>query len=199
MRCAALLTVSLVSLGSFNGLSQESAAAIAEREEARVRQQRMSAKIEELEAALLSYQQQFQALSREIDKLRGDISKGNDGQSSETREAIERLDKKIEEVDRKRVAEQDLVVKELARLRKDILGTLSKPTPPKSRTPAPRIPEKGFEYEVREGDYLSKLVVALTKQGHKVTQKQLRDANPGVNWDKLQIGQKIFIPDTSAN
>jgi LysM repeat protein len=27
-----------------------------------------------------------------------------------------------------------------------------------------------------------------------VTQKQMMDANPGVNWNRLRIGQKIFIP-----
>jgi LysM repeat protein len=37
-------------------------------------------------------------------------------------------------------------------------------------------------------------VAALQKQGLKVTQKQIMDANPGVNWSKLRIGQKIFIP-----
>ena len=28
----------------------------------------------------------------------------------------------------------------------------------------------------------------------KLTQKQVMDANPGVNWSKLKINQKIFIP-----
>ena len=199
MRCTTLLAASLLSLVSFNTFSQNSATAIAEREEAQDRQKRMAAKIEELEAAILSYQQQFQALSREIDKLRGDVAKTRDaGQNSSSREAIERLDKKIEEVDRKRVAEQDHIVNELARLRKDLLGQLSKPAPKPTR-PAPNVPEKGFEYEIREGDYLSKLVVALNKDGKKITQKQLRDANPDVNWDKLKIGQKIFIPATGPN
>ena len=202
MRCTTLLAVSLLGLSCLNGFSQDSATAAAEREEARERQQRMSAKIEELEAALLSYQQQFQTLSREIDRLRGEVSKPRDnGQNAATRDTIERLDKKIEEVDRKRIAEQEHIVNELARLRKDLLGTLTTPNKPKPSRPAPgpAIPEKGFEYEIREGDYLSKLVVALNKDGHKITQKQLRDANPNVNWDKLKIGQKIFIPATGPN
>ena len=200
MRCTTLLAVSLLGLGSFTGLSQDTPTAIAEREEARERQQRMSAKIEELEAALLSYQQRFQTLTREIDNLRSEIGKTRDaGPNNSTREAIERLDRKIEEVDRKRMAEQEHIVNELARLRKDLLGSLSRPGPAKPTGPAPNIPEKGMEYEIREGDYLSKLVVTLNKQGYKVTQKQLRDANPGVNWDKLQIGQKIFIPATGPN
>ena len=199
MRCTTLLAVSLLGLGSLTGFSQDTPSAIAEREEARERQQRMSAKIEELESVILSYQQRFQTLSREIDNLRSEIGKTRDaGQNSSTRDAIERLDKKIEEVDRKRMAEQEHIVNELARLRKDLLGTLARPAPAKPKA-SPNVPEKGFEYEIREGDYLSKLIVALNKEGHKVTQKQLRDANPGVNWDKLQIGQKIFIPATRPN
>jgi septal ring factor EnvC (AmiA/AmiB activator) len=200
MRCTTLLAVSFLSLGSFIGFSQDTPSAIAEREEARERQQRMSAKIEELEAAILSYQQRFQTLSREIDNLRSEIGKTRDpGQNSSTRDAIERLDKKIEEVDRKRMAEQEHIVNELARLRKDLLGSLARPTPPKSNKPPANVPEKGMEYEIREGDYLSKLVVTLNKQGYKVTQKQLRDANPSIDWDKLKIGQKIFIPTTGPN
>jgi septal ring factor EnvC (AmiA/AmiB activator) len=201
MRCTALVALALLSVNSFTGFSQDTAAAIAEREEAQDRAKRMSAKIEELESAILSYQQQFQNLSREIDKMRGDVSKARDaGQNSGTREAIERLDKKIEEVDRKRLADQENVMNEFKRLRKDLLGQLSKPSTAKTApSPSPSVPERGFEYEIREGDYLSKLVTALNKDGHKVTQKQLRDANPSVNWDKLKIGTKIFVPATSPN
>jgi LysM repeat protein len=28
----------------------------------------------------------------------------------------------------------------------------------------------------------------------KITMKQVQDANPGVNWNRLRIGQKIVIP-----
>src|SRR5687767_11961169 len=51
MRCTTLLAVSLLALSCFDGFAQDSPTAAAEREEARERQQRMSAKIEELEAA----------------------------------------------------------------------------------------------------------------------------------------------------
>jgi LysM repeat protein len=32
----------------------------------------------------------------------------------------------------------------------------------------------------------------------KVTSSQIIAANPGVDWTRLKIGQKIFIPDSSA-
>jgi hypothetical protein len=32
------------------------------------------------------------------------------------------------------------------------------------------------------------------KENIMVTEKAIRDANPGVDWDRLQIGKKIFIP-----
>ena len=34
-------------------------------------------------------------------------------------------------------------------------------------------------------------------EGHKVTEKMVMDANPGVNWNRLGIGQQIFIPKTN--
>jgi len=41
---------------------------------------------------------------------------------------------------------------------------------------------------------VSGIVNKLSKQGLKMTQKQIIDANPVVNWNKLRVGQKIFIP-----
>ena len=57
------------------------------------------------------------------------------------------------------------------------------------------MPDTGFEYTIQSGDTLSGLVLKLRKQGMNVTQKQLKDANPDVNWDKLKVKQKIFIPE----
>ena len=44
------------------------------------------------------------------------------------------------------------------------------------------------------GDYLLRIVKDLNAQGFKVTQKQIMDANPKVNWKNLQVGSSIFIP-----
>jgi LysM repeat protein len=67
-------------------------------------------------------------------------------------------------------------------------------SPKEGDSPPPTKPEKGYEYTVQEGDTLSRIVAALNKQGVKLTAKQISDANPGVNWNRLAIGHKLFIP-----
>ena len=171
--------------------TQDSPSALAEREDAQIRYKRLTAKIEDLENTIQAYNQQFQKMEAEIHRLRSEVSKMRDGGGADSSAMAE-----IRRVDKAREADHDTVMKEFARLRKELLGTITKP--PKSSSgssaPTPNVSEKGLEYSIREGDTLGKLVVALNKQGVKVTQKQIEQANPKVNWNALQIGQKIFIP-----
>ncbi len=51
----------------------------------------------------------------------------------------------------------------------------------------------GKEYAIAKGDTLGSVA-----QKNHVSLKALEDANPGVNPLKLQIGQKIKIPDGAA-
>ena len=41
---------------------------------------------------------------------------------------------------------------------------------------------------------IRKIIAKLRTRNMKITQRQIIEANPDVNWNKLQIGQKIFIP-----
>jgi hypothetical protein len=100
----------------------------------------------------------------------------------------------IRAVDRARIADQENVAKRFAELRKELIGSMARPKSNSGSPAPPPVTEKGLEYEIREGDTLSRLVVDLNKQGVKVTQKQIEKANPKVDWNRLQIGQKIFIP-----
>ena len=47
-------------------------------------------------------------------------------------------------------------------------------------------------YTIRRGDSLA--VVALI---YGVSANAIRDANPGVNWSRLQVGQSLNIPRSS--
>jgi hypothetical protein len=58
--------------------------------------------------------------------------------------------------------------------------------------------EKGYWYEIKREDKLSVIVQEYRKKGVKVTLAQVKDANPDVNPNRLLVGQKIWIPDTSA-
>lgn len=188
MRRALFFAVLLVCPVAF---TQDSATALAEREEARERYKRMSAKIEDLENTIQTYNQQFQKMEAEIQRLRGDVARLREG-SGANNDLLEQ----IKAVDRARIADQKNVAEKFAELKRELVGTLTKPPKSSSLAPAPtpQVTEKGLEYSIREGDTLSKLVVALNKQGVKVTQKQIEQANPKVNWTALRIGQKIFIP-----
>ena len=205
MRRALFFAVLLICPAAF---TQDSPIAVAEREDARERYKRMSAKIEDLENTIQTYNQQFQKMEAEIHRLRDEVAKLRDGSRDST--AKSDVVEQIKAVDRARLADQENVMKEFARLRKELLGSLNSgggSKSPKSKemvsaTPAPTLTpttEKGLEYSIREGDTLAKLVVVLNKQGVKVNQKQVEQANPGVNWNKLKIGQKIFIPATAQN
>ena len=170
--------------------TQDSPSALAEREDAQVRYKRLTAKIEDLENTIQAYNQQFQKMEAEIHRLRSEVSKMRDGGSDSSAMA------EIRKVDRAREADHETVMKEFARLRRELLGSVTKPPKSNSGSPAPvpQATEKGLEYTIRDGDTLSKLVAALNKQGVKVTQKQIEQANPGVDWNRLKINQKIFIP-----
>ena len=132
-----------------------------------------------------------------------------------TQESIKQLREKILEVDKNRKEDGELVTKRLAALGRDVSKTLT----PKEVTPAPMSkndkpdktdksdkadkpdkaaasvpPEKSFTYKIKEGDTLNRIVTELRAQGYKVSQKQVIDVNPNVNWSRLKIGQTVIIP-----
>lgn len=200
----------LLSLCTPLARAQETPAAVAERQEAEERYKRMTAKVEDLEAAVQSFQQRFAAMAEEIRSLREELARAkNPGRDAALEETLKAHAKAIEEVDRKRQADNEKVIAEFERLGKRLLERPA-PQPPRTKDPGTSTSpgttastgarnsssEKGYEYTIRAGDTLSGLVLALGKQNPpiKVTQKQLREANPKVNWDRLSIGQKVFIP-----
>lgn len=206
--------------GTFPACGQD-AAAVAEREEAETRYKRISARVQEMEETLQAHQKTIMKLTEEVHRLSEDISRlASKNENAATQESIKRLAEKIEEVDRKRQADNDLVLGQLKSLGKTLAAPV-RPGPtekPGSSSPAGRsssvppgnnsvqnppgepgkttaaVTENGYEYSIKSRDTLDKIVRDLRAHGMKLTQKQVEDANPGVNWNKLKIGQKIFIP-----
>ena len=183
----------------------QDATAIAAKEEADARYKGMTARIEELENAVHDQQKTMTRMNEELRTMREEISKlASASKDSATQESIKRLAEAIEEVDKKRLSDNKNVVtrfnEAIAEIQK-LLGNRPGPKPvapvdsaPPKATNNPAVPDTGFEYLIQSGDTLSGLVLKLRKQGMNVTQKQLKDANPDVNWDKLKVKQKIFIP-----
>jgi LysM repeat protein len=108
---------------------------------------------------------------------------------------LKRLAEKIQEIDRKREADRELILGQIEKLAKT--SAAPSPKPPKVTVPdttVPTGPEKGFEYVVQSGDTLSLIAQAYRDKNIKVTVKQILQANPGLDEKRLKVGQKIFIP-----
>jgi TolA-binding protein len=183
--------------------AQESPTAVAEREEFAANYKRMNTKIEQLEDTLQAYQKQIGTLVDEVHSLRGEVDRlKSRNESAATQESIKRLADKIEEVDKKRQADNELVISQLKALGKGLSKTAPRePVTPKVEKPPASEgnspPEKAYEYKIKDGDTLVRIVADLRAQNYKVSQKQVMDANPGVNWSRLKIGQTIYIPPSS--
>jgi LysM repeat protein len=142
--------------------------------------------------------EEIHSLKEENERLK------NRNEFSAIQERIKRLAEQLEEVEKNRLADNKNVVTKLEALSKG----LSKPVTPKD--PAPPVgtskgdksptkeanvpPENGYTYEIKDGDTLLRIVNGLRAKGYKITQKQVIDANAGVNWNRLKIGQLIIIP-----
>src|SRR5688572_3839535 len=109
MRRALFFAVLLVCPVAF---TQDSPIGVAQREEAQERYKRMSAKIEDLENAIQTYNQQFQKMENEIHRLQNEIARLRE--SSRDSGAKADIVEQIKAVDRARLADQENVMKEFA-------------------------------------------------------------------------------------
>lgn len=175
----------------------QDAVAAARQQEAYENRIRMEARLTALEEALQAFQRDQNSLRAQIDGLRSELVRTRN-QGAGTPESLRELASKIEEVDRKRQADNEKVLAELRRLQTSLVRRVGSgpsggessgsPSSPKIR------PGKQSEYSIRSGDTLYDIVKALNEQGVKITVEEVKSANPDVNWTKLQIGQKIIIP-----
>jgi TolA-binding protein len=183
------------------------AVTLAAQQEAEERYKRLAATVEELQTALAAQQKQISSLSSEVNKLRDEISRNNN--NAATQESIRELNKQILKVDESRVADNKRIQEALEKLGQTIIkspvapprrtGTDPGPGPgnvggnPRPQTNRPAH-EEGFEYVVLKDDILDKIVARYREEKIMVTKKAIMDANPNVDWSRLRIGQKIFIP-----
>jgi LysM repeat protein len=165
---------------------------------------RIEGQIRDLLAAQAEMQKRMAGLVRELSELRDQVRSGTGDYA--TQADLRRLADAVQEVDRKRREDYEKIAQEIQQLAK----VLSSANPP-ARTSAPATEErtnrrrstspdaggpveKGYEYVVKPGDTLHAIVQAYREQGVNVTVAQVLKANPGLNPNRLQVGQKIFIP-----
>jgi LysM repeat protein len=163
---------------------------------------KISGRIDDLIAGQDALTKQMSELRRELAQVREMASKPQGDWAS--REDVKRVAKGIEDVDRKRIADSELVQKQLEKIRQALdkpLPPLKRPSvaAPKDNAPPERAekldkPQQGVEHVVKQGETLSGIVAACREQKIKVTRQQILDANPGLKPDLLIPGKKIFIP-----
>lgn len=176
----------------------------AAREEAEDRYRRMSARLEEVVANQALQQQQISALEKSLGDLRDQVVRANN--NAVTPASLQGLGEQIRKVDETRASENRKITETLDELSRLVRSAAVGPPP--SHTPAPHLPTTatgtdsgggsdkvdGFDYVVQKNDTLGGIVQAYRTQNIKVTSKSIMDANPTVKWDRLRVGQKIFIP-----
>ena len=183
-------------------------ASLAPAQDAATQQQldKLSGQIQDLLDAQAQQGKRIDALEREISDLRDKVNTPVVNTSA-SQEDLRKLAEQVQEIDRKRQEDRDMIVKKIEDLSK--LPTVT-PLPPQNHhlTTTPRnnsdtpttstTPQKGYEYEVKQGDTLGLIAKAYRDQGVKVTKAQIIAANPNMNPNVLIPGKKIFIPDASA-
>ncbi|MGD0614849.1 MAG: LysM peptidoglycan-binding domain-containing protein [Verrucomicrobiota bacterium] len=158
---------------------------------------KLTAQIQDLVDAKDAQNKRIEELAKELRELQDQQGKPNASYASQ--EDLKQLADKLQEIDRKRQEDNDLILKRIEGLGKT-LGSSARPavaprpaTPPAdagTSTPS----DKGYEYVIQSGDTLSIIVKAYAEKNIKVTVDQIVAANPGLNPKRLRVGQKVFIP-----
>src|SRR5688572_15266284 len=118
--------------------AQDSPAAAAEREEIQANYKRVNSKIEQLEETLQSQQKQIATLISEIHTLSGEVDRlKSRNENAATQDAIKRLADKIEEVDKKRQSDNELVRSQFKSLGKELARSVQ----PKDPVTPPVVPK----------------------------------------------------------
>ncbi|MEO6181782.1 MAG: LysM peptidoglycan-binding domain-containing protein [Verrucomicrobiota bacterium] len=180
------------------GQDANSAAGIAQKQEAEERYKRISADVESLHAANLALQKKVSALEAELQKVSMEQARSANNNTSES---LKKLADAIQEVDKNRVSDKQKILEEISRMAKSLSTPAPNRSPPKtSVTPdTGSSSDKGFPHVIKSGETLGAIVsdynAAFKEKGMKtITQKQVMAANPSVEWNRLKIGQKIFVP-----
>ena len=173
------------------------ALAAARAQDAATQQQmdQINGRLQDILDAQAAQGKRIDALEKEIADLRDKPAGPGAAQGD-----LEKLADQVQEIDKKRQADRELILKEIEKLGKaGSSPSVRRSTPTVTTNPPPGGAsaggrENGYEYAVQRNDTLSIIAKAYRDQGIKVTADQILKANPGLNPNSLKVGQKIFIP-----
>jgi len=153
---------------------------------------KLSAQVQDLVDAKDAQNRKIDELNRAVQSLQQQVNKPNGNYASA--EDVKHLADKLQEVDRKRIEDNERIAATLKDLGKTIKVASAAPVKPPPVEPASNVSDKGFEYTIRSGDTLSTIVSAYRDKDIRVSVDQILAANPGLDPAKMKIGQTIFIP-----
>ena len=166
-------------------------------------------KIQDLTEAQDAQKKAIDELAKKINELSDKVNTPPVSTGAST-DDLKALAEKVQEIDKKRQADRELILKQLEKLGNTTGGSSTHVRTPPNITSStsttgggdtattPAGPQKGYYYTVEQGDMLSAIAKAYRDKGVKVTTTQILKANPGLDANKLIAGKKIFIPDPNA-
>lgn len=170
---------------------------------------RLVGEVADLRDANSAQQKRISALQKEVDHLRDALRDSQEKSTSKmgdfaTREDLKKIVDQIKEVDQRREADRKLILQEFENLGKAISQPVKQP---KRRDPEPEQrtePEKPIEgtflpYTIKPNESLSEIQAnynaELKRQGlPTISQKQILQANPKLNPNRIFSGQTIQLP-----
>lgn len=158
--------------------------------------------VNRLQGQLDDLLQSYNALKKEVDLLKSELRNTRsqalkNKPNTLIKSDIDDLAKSIRDVDRKRIADKELILKEIRNISKNSIRN----HPPSTLTIKPIKPQKGFDHTVQSGETISAIISAYNTQlknegtGKRITLNSVLKANPQLNPRSIQIGQSLFIPD----
>ena len=201
MKFAFCLPTILLAAFAFAAPPASTAQASYELEELR----RLAGQLEDLRSAYEAQQRKISSLQNQVDTLRNALRQANDSTSTKlsefvTRDDLKKLGNAIEEVDKNRISDRNLILEEF---KKEItkLGSTARPAAVKQNTEE-TLQGTFYEHTVKSGEYLSAILdaynAAFKEKGKgQISMEDIRKANPKVNINRIYVGQKILIPDPS--
>lgn len=172
----------------------------------------MAGELADLREANLACQKRISSLQREVEQLRESLRESHDRSVTKmgdfvTREDLKKIVDQIREVDSRRESDRKLILQEFEGLGKTLAQSAKstkrrEPEPEKIEKAAePEKPIEGtfIEYTVLPNESLSEIQskynAELQKQGRpSVSQKQILQANPGLNPNRIFAGKKLQLP-----
>ena len=160
-------------------------------------------KVQDMQEAQALQAKRLDTLEKEISDLRDKSSQpGATDNANANADDLKKLADQVQEIDKKRQADKELILKEIEKLGKvggsSAASRKSPPTVSMTAVDNPATtatgPQKGYDYAIQRGDTLLAIAKAYREQGIKVTTDQILKANPGLDPKNLIVGKKIFIP-----